>query len=99
VLTLADLDGRDPGGCSISIRHDAALSDGCRVILLDDRDWSGSRSVDGTAVEEVERTARVVIGPDEPQASQTRAEAEANHWTELERRLRDADISTDGVDL
>ena len=42
--TLADVDDRDPNGYSVSVRHDAVLSDGRQVVLLDDRGWSSSRS-------------------------------------------------------
>ena len=48
------------------------------VSVISDRGWSSSQPVDGDAVEEIKRTARVVVGPDEPAASQTRAEVEAN---------------------
>jgi len=99
LLTLADLDDRDPNGYSVSVRHDAVLSDGRQVVLLDDRGWSSGRSVDGETVDEVKRTARMVVGPDEPAAGRTRAEMEANHWATLERKLENAGIRTDGVEL
>jgi hypothetical protein len=35
------------------------------------------------SVEEIERTARVVVGPDEPYEEQSREEAEAAHWAHL----------------
>lgn len=99
LLTLADLDDRDPHHCSVSVRHDAVLSDGRQVVLLDDRGWSSSQSVDGETIEEVERTARTVVGPDEPAAGETRAESEANHWTTLQSKLENAGVRTDDVDL
>ncbi|HEY1521793.1 MAG TPA: hypothetical protein VGF70_02185 [Solirubrobacteraceae bacterium] len=98
-LTFADVDDRDPRGCSVSARHEAVLFDGRHVVLLDDRGWSSSQTGDVTAIEEVDRMARIVVGPDEPAAGQTRAEAEANHWATLERKLAIAGIRTEGVDL
>jgi hypothetical protein len=99
LLTLADLDDRNPNGHSVSVRHDAVLSDGHQVVLLDDRGWSSSQSVDGETIDEVKRTARVVVGPDEPGPGRTRTEMEANHWATLERKLENAGIRTGGVDL
>jgi hypothetical protein len=99
LLTFADLDARDPSGCSVSVRHDAILSDGSRIVLLDDRGWSSSRGVDGRTIDEVERTARAVVGLDEPAAGHTRADMEADHWAALHRKLESAGIATDGVEL
>jgi hypothetical protein len=97
LLTLADLNDRHPN--AVSVRHDAVLSDGRRVVLLDGRGWSSSRWVDSETIDEVKRTARMVVGPDEPQAGRTRAETEADHWATLERKLEDAGISTNNVEL
>lgn len=41
----------------------------------------------------------MVVGPDEPPASRTRAEMEADHWATLERKLENAGIRTEGVEL
>ena len=62
---------------SVSARHEAVLADGRRIVLLDDRGWSGGVRVaeGGTVtalrgvwayetVEEIQRTARFVVGPD-----------------------------------
>jgi len=97
--TLVDLDERDPNGCSVSVRHDAVLSDGRQVVLLDDRGWTSSRWVDSETIDEVKRTARMVVGPDEPPSGRTRAEMEANHWATLEWKLENAGIRADGVEL
>jgi hypothetical protein len=99
LLTFADLDDQDRNGCSVSVRHDVVLSDGCHVTLLDDRGWSSSQAADGTAIEQVTHNARMVVGPDEPAADKTRADAEADQWATLQRKLEDAGISTDSVDL
>jgi hypothetical protein len=71
---------------SISTRHEAELADGRRILLLDDRGWSGSGPADiwaRTSVEELAATARTVVGPDEPSAGRTRADMAADHWSEL----------------
>ncbi len=47
LVTVIDIDDRDPGARSIRARHEAALADGRRFVLLDDRGWSSSAGVDG----------------------------------------------------
>lgn len=97
LLTLADLNERHPN--AVSVRHDAVLSDGRQVVLLDGRGWSGSQPVDEKTIDDVKRTARMVVGPDEPPAGWTQAETEADHWATLERKLENAGIRTEGVEL
>jgi hypothetical protein len=75
---------------SVSARHEAELPDGRRVLLLDDRGWVSSpliASGEGevpeeqqdswatTSVEEIEQTARIVVGPDEPFNGSSQEEA------------------------
>lgn len=52
LLTFADLDGRDPGACSISARLVAELADGRHIVLLDDRGWTSSGGVASQTSEE-----------------------------------------------
>lgn len=100
LLTFADLDDRDRRGHSISARLVAELADGTHVVLLDDRGWtSGHGGAARHTPEEVEMTARMVVGPDEPRRAQTRAQVESDHWATLERNLKDAGVATDGTDL
>ena len=83
LLTLVDIcdSGADALMMSVSARHEAVLADGRRVVLLDDRGWGGTVAVDSAGrwasetVEEMERTARVVVGPDEPPEGRSQAEA------------------------
>jgi hypothetical protein len=41
----------------------------------------------------------MVVGPDEPAPGQTRAQAEASHWSALECALQAAGISAERIDL
>ncbi len=81
----------DPHSMSLSVRHLAVLQDGRRLTLLDDRGWSASGPPDiwrETSIEMVEETARMVVGPDEPFGTHSRADMEADHWTGLAGVLR-----------
>jgi hypothetical protein len=88
---------------SVSARHEAELLDGRRVLLLDDRGWSSrllTASSAGalpeeqpdiwttTSIEEIEETARTVVGPDEPPEGFSPEDAETAHWTYLSDVLR-----------
>lgn len=64
LLTLVDLDGHDPGpnarSMSVRARHEAVLTDGRHVLLLDDRGWTATRHtafLDGTPSEDDRRRA------------------------------------------
>ncbi|MCJ0874602.1 hypothetical protein [Streptomyces sp. AP-93] len=68
---------------SVSARLEAELADGRRVVLLDDRGWSTS-GMSGipalTSTEDIEETARTVVGPDEPFGGMTQEQMAAGHW-------------------
>ena len=97
----------------MSARHEAVLADGHHVLLLNDRGWTAETyhaAADGTRHrltgiwatarrEEMERTARTVVGPDEPFGGRTRAEEEAGHWDFLARKLHDEGVEIDGAEL
>jgi hypothetical protein len=117
LLTLVDIDDSDDDGpdarrMSVRARHEAVLEDGRRVVLLDDRGWTGAISAAWTdddaalpsiwaveTVEELERTARVVVGPDEPGPGGTQAEMEAGHWETLAGILRAQGVDVDAAEL
>ncbi|WP_221935283.1 hypothetical protein [Janibacter cremeus] len=63
----------------------AVLADGHRVTLLDDRGWScgGDDIWRRTSVEEIQETARVVVGPDEAYGRHSQADIAADHWVDL----------------
>jgi hypothetical protein len=98
-LTFADLDRLDPRAWSISARLVAELADGRHIVLLDDRGWTSSGGVASQTSEEVESTARVVVGPDESWGDRTRAEMESGHWATLEQKLHAAGVDTARCDL
>ncbi|MFI0977502.1 hypothetical protein ACH4SP_10785 [Streptomyces sp. NPDC021093] len=88
LVTHADLDvgATSVRQMSVSARLEAVLADGRSLVLLDDRGWTSSgpaglRAL--IAVEDVESTARTVVGPDEPFDGRTHEEMEAGHWSFL----------------
>ena len=111
LVTLVDI-ADDPGDAhhmSVSARHEAVLADGRSVLLLDGRGWSsrlnrrwGKWSADDiwatTSVGEIDETARMVVGPDEPFGGTT-AETEAAHWAALSGVLRQAGVDADPDEL
>jgi hypothetical protein len=119
LLTSVDLaEGiNDTRQMTVSARHEAVLSDGQRVLLLDDRGWSSSvhiafqagdrdptREVPPdiwatTSVEEIEQTARMVVGPDEPPDGFSQEDAEQGHWAHLSDVLRQHGVVVDALDL
>jgi hypothetical protein len=50
-------------------------------------------------VEDLQETARVVVGPDEPPPGRTHAEMEAGHWDSLARVLRQQGVEVGGAEL
>jgi hypothetical protein len=66
------------------------ISDGRRFVLLDDRGWSSSAPIDVRTMQEVEDTAKVVVGPDGPGRGHMHEQVEAGHWAFLERKLQAA---------
>ncbi len=99
---------------SVSARHEAELLDGRLVLLLDDRGWTErvvTASWGGalpeeqpdiwatTSIEDIEETARTVVGPDEPFEGSSREDAETDHWTYLSDVLRRYGVVVDPLDL
>lgn len=50
-------------------------------------------------VEEMERTARDVVGPDEPFEGRTQADMEASHWDTMTRILHKHGVEVDAAEL
>ncbi|WP_114558596.1 hypothetical protein [Desertihabitans aurantiacus] len=95
LVTYVDPDERTSPTCfSVSARLEAVLDTGDQVVLLDDRGWGGGgwRRV---PVEEMEETARTVVGPDEPAPGDTEEQGVAMYWAMLSRTLTAAGAPTD----
>src|ERR671933_594329 len=95
LVTLVEVedDAADAQQMSVSVRQEAVLADGRRLPVLGDRGWT-SRA-EGIAdiwseisMEEIEYTARTVVGPDEPFDGCSQEDMEANHWAYLADVLR-----------
>lgn len=106
LVTFVDVrDAAAAGHMSASARHEAVLSDGTRVLLLDDRGWSssfpgGDRDPWSSAsVEEMETTARAVVGPDEPFGEHSQEDMEASHWSYLADVLRKQGVVVEATSL
>jgi hypothetical protein len=102
LVTFVDVDVADTRQMSLSARHEAVLVDGRRLLLLDDRGWSASGPPGiwaRTSVEDIEDTARVVVGPDEPFGGRSHEDMEADHWAQLTGVLRHQGVVADALDL
>jgi hypothetical protein len=52
-----------------------------------------------TSIEDIEETARVVVGPDEPFGEHSQEDMEASHWAHLADVLRQQGIVVDALEL
>jgi hypothetical protein len=52
-----------------------------------------------TSVEDIEQTARMVVGPDEPIDGYSQEDAERGHWAYLSDVLRQHGVDVDALDL
>jgi hypothetical protein len=98
-LTFVDLDDHDARGLSVSAVHQAVLDDGRTVVLLNDRGWTSSRGAANAPVEDITRTARVVVGPDEPLGERSQTDMEDLHWEALVQALREHGVVADAAKL
>lgn len=92
----------DPLRLSATASHEAVLSNGDRVLLLDDRGWSISGPPEiwaSMTAGEITDTARVVVGPDEPFAGYSQEDMEASHWDTLAAVLRRQGVDVEGLAL
>lgn len=101
LVTTIELDPPDGDGCSAWAHLYAELSDGRRHLLLDDRGWGGPGSTpiahDGR--EQIEATARMVVGPDGPGPGETDEEMADSYWSWMETWLREAGIAARAAEL
>jgi hypothetical protein len=112
IRLLAVADARDPVSAeqiSVSVRLTAVLDDGRTVTLLEGRGWTAELRGPGaagvadiwetTTAREIEQTARVVVGPDEPFGDRTQADMERDHWEALAGCLRENGVDSHGAEL
>ena len=100
LVTSVEVDAAErPGGFAVSLLHEAELVDGRRVVLLDDRGWASSGGWDTTSATEVRRTAREVVGPDEPRDGFSHEQEEAAHWAYLREIARRQGVPVEAAEL
>lgn len=104
LVTFVDIDDAAASArrMSVSARHEAVLTNGRHVLLLNDRGWSASGPPDIwalTSVADIVATARVVVGPDEPGDGRSHEDMEAGHWAQLTEVLRQHGIAVDARQL
>jgi hypothetical protein len=110
LVTLADVaEDAEARRISVSLRHEAVLEDGRRILLLDDRGWSetlgGARANEVADIwalmseEHIAETARVVVGPDEPFDGRSQGDMENDHWNVLVESLRTHGVVVDAREL
>jgi hypothetical protein len=109
LVTFVDVEGiADAVQVSLSARHEAVLADGRRLLLLDDRGWTTRwRQLEGDvvdvwatlSVEDTERMARAVVGPDEPFDDHSYEDMAAHHWAALADDLRRQGVVVDPEEL
>jgi hypothetical protein len=104
-----DWPGQPAGQVSFSAVLKAELVDGRQIVLLDGRGWSeGARSAGGggpsdqwsdVTREDVEETARTVVGPDEPADGESPEDAARTHWSSLAGALGEQGVAASADDL
>ena len=81
----------------VSARLELEVADGRRVVLLDDRGWGSSGKWAETSSKEIQDTARMVVGPDEPPEGCSREAMESLYWDSVQqaaqRKGLDIDVS------
>lgn len=78
------------------------LTDGRRVVLLDDRGWAAGGPGDIWSYETFEtmaQTARTVVGPDEPPEGRSFEEETALHWAALADIAKEQGVSITADEL
>jgi hypothetical protein len=92
-------------GRRVVLLEDRGWSEELRVLLGDEPSEQARGFVEPSSiwayetVEEMERTARIVVGPDEPFEGRTQAEMEASHWDSLARVLQQQGIEVQAAEL
>lgn len=97
VVELAE--GANSQGISVSVLLEAKLDNGQSLVVLDDRGWNSSQPWDQAQPEQIQETARTVVGPDEPRGEQTMADATSAYWNYLRKILAEYGIESSSTEL
>ena len=97
LVEVDDYGSNDARTMSLSARLEAVLADGRRFVLLDDRGWTAS--LNRLSAEDIEQTARFVVGPDEPFDGRSQEYMEATHWAFLSEVLRQQGVVVGAQEL
>ncbi|MFI7129937.1 hypothetical protein ACIBQ1_29845 [Nonomuraea sp. NPDC050153] len=98
-MTFVDVDNQAVDTISVSVRHEAELVDGTRVLLLNDRGWGSSQGWAATSVADIQETTRAVVGPDEPFGGRSQEDMEADHWASLQQIVQRQGVIVDAAAL
>lgn len=100
LVTTVDAGDRHHSEVAVSAVLELELdSGGRRLPLLTDRGWSTNQRWEDVRLSEIEKTARVTVGPDEPFEGRTPDQMEADYWAHLERAAREQDVMTTATEL
>lgn len=101
LVTFADVDDRQhhPGEVSVSACHEAELTDGRRVLLLNDRGWGSNQGWATASVEDIRETTRMVVGPEEPFDGRSQEGMEADHWAFLQQITQRQGVVVDAAEF
>jgi hypothetical protein len=100
LVTVVELDERDQSGHSARAHLYVLLSNGERLVLLDDRGWSsGAASIGQLGRRDIEDTARTVVGPDGPCPGENDEQMEARYWASMERKVLEAGFGAEAAEL
>ncbi|MGH3762646.1 hypothetical protein [Actinophytocola sp.] len=99
LVTFVDVDDELADTVSVSARHEAELADGGRVPLLDDRGWGTTQGWAAASADDMRETARMVVGPDEPDEGGSREDMAAAHWACLSRVAQRQGVAVDAAEL
>lgn len=105
LVTFADVEDQagddDQAGDTVSVSAFLVieLTDGSRVLLLDDRGWASTGGWDSTSVADIQETARMVVGPDEPSEGRSYEAEEALHWAALQQIAGRQGVAVDAHEL
>ncbi|RAX48852.1 hypothetical protein DQ353_13070 [Arthrobacter sp. AQ5-05] len=101
LVTVADLDYSSPDKSRVSVaaRLGLLLDDGGSVLLLDNRGWSSSQHWADASVDDIEKRAFDVMGPDAPTEDQDEEDMATEYWEFLSEILEQQDLDIRPAEL